>query len=281
MNWFDRLFPVFMIGHPLILVLFIKTKAVGEQAAVAKRLVRVLVVVTTGALLVHVGVQATLEHFQPGRGLLRAVWPVLFSTLGCVLIWNKFAGPTMIAKNPAFGNNPTGEEGPKVIRTASLTARHLTDPITPRAWYFGWTFFGLCALVTCWSIAEGAPLVLVIGLLWWIGMAVLGTRRNLLEPEPLDEFGSPKVAIAYSGLRAFRSWCFFWMGITGTAVFSLLALLVLIRPGIAGFTGAFLGSAMGIGGAVFGVVASFRRAKINELIMEANAGQDPGTAGDA
>ena len=272
MIWFDRLFPVFMIGHPLIFALAIKTKSVGEQADLARRLMRVLVAVTFGALLVHIGVQAALESTMPDRGLLRALWPVLFSTLGCVLIWNTIAGPTMIAKNAAFGSEANSEASPQVIRTASLTARHLTDPITPRAWYFGWLFFGLCALTTCWSIAEGAPWVLVIGLLWWIGMAVGGTRQNLLEPEPRDEAGSAEVANAYSALRAFRSWCFFWMGITGTAVFSLLALLVLIRPEAAGYTGAFLGSAMGVAGAVFGVVASFRRAKINELILEANAG---------
>ena len=268
MIWFDRLFPVLMLGHPLVFALLIKTKETGAGDQEVSRLIRRLVVATVFALTLHVAVQIALETTRADRDVLRAGWPVLISVLGCNLLWVLFAGRAMAAKNAAWGGNVV-RETPQ--RSASLAPRHLADPIRPRAWFAGWIVFALCALVTAWSIAAGAPLLLLLGLGWWIGMAVAGAKQNLVEAEPRDASGSMAVADAYRSLRAFRSWCFYWLGLAGTIVFALTAAMVLVWPGASGVLGGVLGTGLGIAGALFGVLASFRRVRINELLLRGNA----------
>jgi hypothetical protein len=264
MNWFDRLFPVFMIAHPLFFALFIKTKQTSAPVPELQRLMRRLMIATGLALLLHLGVQMALEATHPERDLIRAAWPSLVGTLGCILMWSLFAGPAMAAKNAAWGNTAG-----TTTRSASLVPRHLADPISARAWGFGWALFGVCALVTSWSISAGAPAVLVLGLGWWVGMAVFGAKQNLLEAEPRNESGSDAVDESYRSLRAFRSWSFYWLGLVGTVAFTFTATMVLLWPATSGMIGAILGTSLGGAGAIFGVMASLRRVRINELLLKA------------
>lgn len=275
MIWFDRLFPVFMVVHPLFFAIFVKTKQTAAEPSELQRLMRRLFAATGFALFLHIGVQMALEATHPERDLMRAAWPTLIGTLGCILIWGLFAAPAMAAKNAAWGNDSVGEspltsaKAGAPTRSASLKPRHLSDPISARAWGFGWTLFGACTLVTIWSIAAGAPALLLLGLGWWVGMAVFGARQNLMEAEPRDQMGSEAVDESYRSLRAFRSWSFYWLGLAGTVAFTFTAAMVLLWPGTSGMIGAILGTSLGAAGAIFGVLASFRRVRINELLLEA------------
>jgi hypothetical protein len=277
MIWFDRLFPVFMVVHPLVFTLFVKTRNEmdGETRRRYQSLGRRMVFATLLFLALHGGVQAALEATQANRNLLRAAWPTLISVVGCIVLWTGFAGPVMIAKNSAFSTRPqvsptaSSSNSASLKRSASLAPRHMSDPIGKSAWVFGWCVFVICAGVSIWSIVQGAPAVLLLGCGWWVGMAVCGARQSLTEAEPRDTGGSQKVAEAYRSLRSFRAWTFYAMGLTGTVVFSIVAVVVLLWPSASGMLGGILGSTLGLAGGVFGVVAAFRRVRVNELLIEA------------
>jgi len=118
------------------------------------------------------------------------------------------------------------------------------------------------------TVRLDSPVAMLLGLGWWIGMAFFGTRATRLEPEPMDPAGSPELAASYATNRAFRSWIFFGFGVCGTVTYTFLAVALFFWPQSAGMLGAVLGSALGIGGATFGVVASVHRAKTQALLHE-------------
>jgi len=270
MLWFHRLFPPCLMLTALGYTLLVKRRP-GRQLAGERLLFVRLVVATTLFLALHVIVQTLLEQTQPAGTALRAVWPTLIAVLGSVVLWTRFAAPALAAREPGYRPLPlveaSDEESP-VLRSASLVARQELDVLSPRAWTLGWSAYVLAAVATLWAIAEGAHWAMVLGLGWWPGMAFFGARETHLEPEPMDAAGSPELAAIYAKNRAFRSWIFFALGLSGTVAYAVIAIALLAWPNAAGAIGAVIGSALGLAGATFGVVASRQRAKAQALLHE-------------
>lgn len=276
MIWFHRFFPPALMLTAVIYTHLVKRRP-GQQTEGETALLARLWIATIAFIALHVIVQGTLEATLPAEASLRSGWPTLIAVLGCVTLWTRFAAPALAAREPGYRplfnevpNGPIEEEphpGP-AVRSASLRARHETPEIGPRVWTAGWATFGLCAVATAWAVAEGAPVVMLLGLGWWIGMAFFGARATRMEPEPMDPAGSPKLAASYAKNRAFRSWVFFGLGLAGTVTYTFLAVALFAFPQSAGMLGAVLGSALGVAGAVFGVVASLHRAKTQALLHE-------------
>jgi hypothetical protein len=142
----------------------------------------------------------------------------------------------------------------------------------------GWIVFGLCVGATFWAIAQGAPAMLMLGLAFWIGLGVFGSRGTLTEAEPMDMAGSPELAEAWASLRGFKAWCFYGIGLVGTIGFAAVAVVTVYAPGVAGMSGALFGTAGGIAGGVFGTMGSVRRARVNALLQELAGNEANGPA---
>lgn len=274
MLWFHRLFPTFMILFPLAFTLFAGRHPERAHDDVPQRMRR-LWFATLLALGLHVGMQAWIESDPTALELLRRAWPVAFGIGPFFVLWFVFAGPALQARQPGY--RPMPHPGsPEPVRSASLVRRDSSCPISRGAWILGWTLFGLCSGAIAWSIAQGAPAMLVLGLGFWLGMGVVGSRSSLIEAEPMDAAGSPELAEAWASLRRFKSWIFYVAGLLGTVCFAGVAVMTVYAPDVAGMSGAVIGTAGGIAGGVFGTMASVRRARINELLQKLGASEVTG-----
>ena len=266
MLWFQRFFPAFMVLVPLAFTLIAGRHPERAHDDVPQR-TRRLRVATLIALALHVTVQAWTESDPTGLRALRAAWPVGFGTGAFMLIWFALASPALQARQPGW--RPMPHHGsPEPVRSASLTRRDTTTPISRGAWILGWALFGVCAGAVAWSIGKGAPAMLVLGLGWWLGFSVFGSRSSLIEAEPMDAAGSPELSEAWASLRSFKAWCFYSLGLLATIGFAGVAVLTVFAPDMAGMSGAALGTAAGIAGGVFGTIGSVRRARVNALLQE-------------
>jgi len=261
MIWFQRLFPVFMVLWPAAFSVFVEPHR--DADARAPVLARRLWLATLAALLVHAGVQAWIEAALPPQHWLRSGWPTAYAVSASMILWFGFGVPALVARDPGWRAPRAAPE-----RSAALAPRHLHHPVPRAAWVAGWIVFALCAGASLWAVLAGAHAAILLGLAWWVFMAGFGARRTVLEAEPLDREGTPELARQYAALRAFKAWCFYALGLAGTVCFSAVALLTVAHPPLAGWAGAALGTTLGLFGAVFGTLASVRRARANRLLHE-------------
>lgn len=264
MLWFDRIFPAAMVLWPALFTLFVKRRAHATPDS-SERATR-LWIATAVALALHAAMQTWLEGRAPEHLALARGWPTGYAVCASMLLWFRFAMPAIAARDAGW-RAPEGAEE----RRASLTPRHVHHPVPRGAWLAGWTLFALCAGVQVWAMTRGAHPVLLLGLTWWIFMAHFGARHAVLEPEPLDSAGSPELAASYASARHLKAWGFYALGLAGTLAFALVSALVVLDPRTAGFVGAAFGTALGLAGALFGTVASIRRARANRLLYEQRA----------
>jgi hypothetical protein len=276
MIWFNRLFPPFMVLFPLVFVLCTRAHPKRARDDAPRRMQR-LWLVTLIALALHLVVQPWLESNPGSLEVLRRAWPLVLGTGGFMMIWFAFAMPALQAKHPGWRNLPN-QGSPEPVRSASLTPRNTTSPISRGTWIMGWTLFGLCTGAIGWAITEGAPSVLLLSIAWWLGFSVYGSRASQVEAEPMDAAGSPELAEAWASLRSFKAWCFFSIGLLAMLGFAAVAVVTVYAPQSAGMSGAVLGTAGGIAGGVFGTVASIRRARINALLQELGEREGNGSA---
>ena len=269
MLWFQRLFPVLMILFPLIFTLL--TGRHSERAHEdARQRMRAVWGATLAALALHVGMEVWIESNPDGPTLQRFAWTTGFSIAAFFTLWFGLATPALQARHPGWRAMPhPGSTEP--VRSASLTRRDTCNPVSRGAWALGWTLFVLCVVVVAWSISNGAPGMLVLGLGWWLGMSVFGSRGSLIEAEPMDAAGSAELAEAWAGLRRFKAWGFFALGLLGTIGFAVVSVLAVLAPRMAGMSGAVIGIGAGIAGGIFGTMGSVRRARVNALFQELSA----------
>ena len=275
MLWFHRLFPPALMLTAVVFTHLVKRRP-GKQTPDERPLLLRLWIATALFIGLHVIVETLLESTLPTGAALRNLWPTLIAVVGCVSLWTHFAGPALAAREPGYRplpiEPPADDEveaapGP-AVRSASLRARHDVAEISPRTWALGWGTFGLSAVATAWAVAEGAHPAMLLGLGWWLLMSFWGARATRMEPEPMDPAGSPELAASYATNRAFRSWIFFALGLSGTVGYACIAVTLLAWPAAASMLGAVIGSSLGIAGGVFGIVASVHRAKAQALLHE-------------
>ncbi len=100
-------------------------------------------------------------------------------------------------------------------------------------------------------------------------------RRSLIEPEPVSPADSDAIRDERERFHRFKLFGWLWLAFAVMLIFSLPPLLLIwfgdgaLIWAIA--IGAGGGTLVGIGGGVFGTVASLKRAKINRLNLEAGA----------
>ncbi len=269
MSIFYFLFPALMLAFPAVFTLFVRRHP--ELSSPDAGATRRLWIATSAALLLHLAVQTWLTTTDPVPEVFARAWPLVVAVAGNMLLWFRFAAPVLASRQPGWN-----EQGPthsaSRVRTASLVARDKEAPLIGRtAWTLGWVVFVACAVTIIWAIIQGAPPLLCMGLMFWLGMGVGGSAQLFTEPEPLDPQGSAAIVEAYAKLRAFRQWGFYTGGLAGTLVFTGIAVLTVYRPGASGLVGAIAGSAVGLLGAVFGTMASIYRVRVNNAVAEAHA----------
>lgn len=262
MVWFDRLFPVFMLAFPAVFTLFVRATEDANRPRCAL-LARRLWLATTALLLLHVAVQVGFETgVLSSRDDLRSGFSQMLSVVGFFPLWFVLAAPLLAARHPGWRGTQGAD---KPVRAASLTPRHLHDPVPTAVWVMCWLIFAGCVGVTLWSVIQtGNPIVLV-SLIFWPGFA-WGARVTLTEGEPRDAAGSPELAAAWDDYRRFRAYGFLGCGLSGGLLFSATAVLMVMAPESAGLVGGIGGASVGLLGGIFGTVASVRRARVNALL---------------
>ena len=168
------------------------------------------------------------------------------------------------------------------LRSASLVRRDLLPP----ALRFGWIALGAFWALLLGVAAAGLVFAAVRPPQWWLLGFNLAAgfelwilhwamRRSLVEPEPAAPSDSEVLRREHESFRRLKLNAWFWLAAAVMLIFSLPPLL-LIWYGDGALTWAIVigaggGTLTGIGGGVFGTLASIRRARINRLYVESSA----------
>jgi hypothetical protein len=265
MDSLDTVFTLFMILFPALFTLFVRTAADSEKSLQGRKLARLLWLFTGIAVAVYLSV----SRWQP-----QAAYFMWFSFFP---LWFLLAMPLLRVRNPGWGPLERGAR-----RSASLVRRDLL----PAEFRVGWiAITALWGLLFCVSVA-GLAVAVSKPAQWWLlvfNLAAGGElwllhwamRRSLIEPEPASPGDSEELRAERESFHRFK--LHGWLGVAASTmlVFSLPSLL-LIWYGEAALAwaigiGAGGGTLIGIGGGVFGTLASIRRAKINRLYIESGA----------
>ena len=264
MIWFQRLFPVVMLLWPVLCLQWLLPRGTDEEERRSRKgRLAAMWAATLVLLLAHMGIQLWLEGARVPGAQIRLAYPILAAVLGSLALWFGLGMRTLIEARPALAQGSRGPGGE--VRAASLVPRHRSNPVPRAAWVAGWTIFALCVLVMVLAILRGAPVGLLAGTAFWLFSGPLAARLSLSEPEPFDAAGSPELIEAYESLRHFKVWLFFWMGLTGTVLFTGVTVAVALNPQAGGWAGAIFGVALGLAGGLLGLIGGLRRARVNEL----------------
>ena len=268
MDVFDLVFTLMMVMFPAVFTLFVRkrTTPAGQDdtpgtglAALTQRLWLWTAVAVISYLVLY-GWRA--------REVAYYMWFAFFP------LWFILAMPVLRAKNPGWG--PTSRSP---VRSARLERRD----VLPKQLRFGW--FALAAL---WVLLLA---VAVLGLVltasepphWWLlGFSLMAggelwlmhwaTRRSLIEPEPVPQNETTEIREARASLRNLKMVGWLAAAAVTMLIFAIPPALLIWMGNdaltVAIVIGAGGGVAAGIGGAVFGVLADLRRAKINRLCLE-------------
>ena len=267
MDIFDLVFTPLMILFPAAFTLFIRPGEAldDERRALAVSLVRRLWLATAVALTAFVG----LTYWRPVVG--HFMWLAFFP------LWFLFAMPLLRTRNPEWGPVARGS-----VRSASLASRDRLPPELRVGWIAVTALWLLVFAVTVaglfvasaqaghwWLLAFNA----IAGAeLWILNWAM---RRSLIEAEPVSPADDEAIRAERESFRRFK--LYGWLAVAALVmlIFSLPPLL-LVWYGVDALTWAIIigaggGALVGIGGGVFGTIASLKRAKINRLALEARA----------
>jgi len=274
MYYFDLLFAPVMILFPLLFaVCFRRARGVNLNAARIRGLTLLLIAGSVAALAAFAFVR-----WQWGPTHARYLAALFFP------LWFGVAGPLAIAKNP----NLHAHHPQPAARTATLARRDWQNPVP--GWWTGllWAVWAALFLVVLARLAR--PLEGNEWTTWWAGffgaaINVIGplvtpysVRRSIVEPEPMDAAGTPRLAEAYARSRSFRAWGLAVGGLVMVLVLGAMPVLLAWLPldgrggAMLGIVGGIAGTALGIAGGVFGTVASLRRARVTALLRELESG---------
>lgn len=268
-------FPPLMLLAPLACVLFVRARGKTPAVAAEIRGRKVMLAVATAfCLLLWLGctLQTTRSDAKVFAVASQFAWVLFFP------LWFLLAMPIVRTALALPATTVHTEPG---TRVASLVNRVRRSPIGRGHWVLFWVLGvgGVAAVASRWFGGEFATDAARTGWTWQLGThAVLfaalaltlpaGLRRLLQEPEPLDASADPELQRLYDDLRTTRVRSMFWiLGIAMPAMFATMFAIVAWTGAheIGGWIGALGGTAVGLGGATFGVLAGLRRLRIAEL----------------
>ncbi len=266
MDLFDHVFTLFMILFPALFTLFIRRRdADTEMQARNRRLTGILWLATAATVLLYL----LLARWYPAVSFF--MWMAFFP------LWFLLAMPMIQTRDPGW--RPLQRDNQ---RSASLVRRDVL-PIPLR---IGWIMITvLWSLLLCVAIL-GLVLEVSRPVMWWLLVFNLaagfelwilhwGMHRSLIEPEAASPGESASLRDEREAFHRFKLYGWFWLATLAMLIFSLPPLL-LIWYGNQALTGAIAigaggGMLAGIGGGVFGTIASIRRARINRLSLETSS----------
>ena len=268
MDYFDFVFPLFMILFPAIFTLFVGAKSKDpEQHAKSIKLARLLWFSTGFTVIAYI--------------LLARWYPVIayFMWLMFFPLWFMLAMPLLRARDPGW--RPLARD---TLRSASLVRRDVLPPALRVAWIVALVLWGL---LLCTSVMG---IVLAVSELarWWLlffhvaagaelWLLHWAMRRSLIEPEPTSPHETELIRAERDSFHRLKLNAWFILAAVAMLIFSLPPLLLIwygngaLMWAIA--IGAGGGTLAGIGGGIFGTIASVKRAKINRLCIEASTQQ--------
>ncbi len=267
MDVFDFGFTLFMILFPAVFTLFFRPKQPLDDARRARVLVlgRRLWAGTGVALLACVA----LYVWQPAVAYF--MWLAFF------LLWFLLAMPLLQTRNPEWGPIRRG-----TVRSASLVPRDRLPPELVAGWISVtvlWLLLLCVALLGVTLFAQGPAR-------WWLLLFNLAAgaelwilhwamRRSMIEPEPVSPLDNDAIRVERENFHRFKLYGWLWLALAVMLIFSVPPLLLIwYGDGVltwAIVVGAGGGTLVGIGGGVFGTIASLKRAKINRLALDAGA----------
>lgn len=267
MDIFDIGFTLLMILFPAVFTLFIRPKQALDDARRARVAVlgRRLWLGTGVTLLAYLA----LYYWQPATAYF--MWLAFF------LLWFLLAMPLVQARNPEWGPLERG-----ALRSASLVPRDRLPPELVAGWIAVtvlWLLMLCVALLGLTLFAQGPThwWLLLFNLaagaeLWLLHWAM---RRSLIEPEPVSPQDDDAIRAERENFHRFKLYGWLGLALAVMLIFSLPPLLLIWYGGgaltWAIVIGAGGGTLVGIGGGVFGTIASLKRAKINRLYLDAGA----------
>lgn len=263
MDIFDTLFTLFMILFPAVFASFIHVRpGMDEQRGTRRRLTLKLWLATAVTVLAYL----LLARWQPA--VTYVMWCAFFP------LWFWLAMPLLRTRDPGWA---------AVVRGARRSASLVRRDVLPAGLRVGWIVItALWGLLLCVSLV-GLSLAVAQPVQWWLLAFNLAAgfelwllhwamRRSLIEPEPLATDESDELREARARLHGFK--LLGWLALAALMVFIFsLPPLLLIWYGNDALNWAIIigaggGTLAGIGGGVFGTMASIKRAQINGLCIE-------------
>lgn len=267
MDIFDTLFTLFMILFPAVFTLFIKVKTTRHEQPELRRKLTIALWVATG---LTAAVYLLLAQWQPAVAFF--MWFAFFP------LWFLLAMPLLRIRDPGWGPVTRGAQ-----RSASLIRRDVVPPELRFGWIAITALWGLllCASIMGLVLEVSRPahwwllgFNLAAGFELWLLHWAMG--RSLIEPEPVAADETDMISEERERFRRFKLLGWLILATLMMLIFSLPSLLLiwygneaLVWAIVIGAGG---GSLVGIGGGVFGTIASIKRARINRLSIEASPG---------
>ena len=266
MDFFDHAFTLLMIAFPAVFTLFIRRRETDrEMPARNRQLSRLLWLTTLATALVYL----LLVQWHPAVAYF--MWMAFFP------LWFLLAMPMIQARDPGW--RPLERDN---RRSASLVRRDLL-PIPLR---IGWIMLtALWGLLLCLALF-GLALEVSQPVMWWLllfnlaagfelGILFWAMRRSLIEPEAASADESSPLKAEREALHRLKLYGWLGLAVITMLIFSLPPLILIWygnRALMWAITiGAGGGTLAGIGGGVFGTLASIRRARINRLCLETSS----------
>lgn len=263
MDIFDHVFTLFMIVFPAVFTLFIRQRDADiDMQSRNRRLRRLLWLATAATVLLYL----LLTQWHPAVAFF--MWMAFFP------LWFLLAMPMIQTRDPGW--RPLERDNQ---RSASLVRRDLLPMPLRIGWIMITALWGLLLCVALFGLA----LEVAQPVMWWLLVFNLaaggelwifyrGMRRSLIEPEAASPGESANLQAEREAFHRFKLYGWFGLATLAMLIFSLPPLL-LIWYGNAALTwaiaiGAGGGTLAGIGGGIFGTMASIRRARINRLSLE-------------
>jgi len=265
MDIFDNVFTLSMILFPAVFTLFVRPKKpLATLQPASTKFARMLWLSTGIAIAVYL----LLSLWQPRIAYF--MWFLFFP------LWFLLAMPLLQARDPGW--RPLARSN---LRTASLERRDVLPPRLRAGWI---AIIGLWGLLLCASVS-GLAFVVSESRQWWLLFFNLaaggelwlihwGMGRSLTEAEPTLPHETDALRAERTSLHRFKLLGWFIVATLVMLIFSLPPLLLIwygdqaLMWAIA--VGAGGGTLTGIGGGVFGTIASIKRAKINRLCLESS-----------
>ncbi len=266
MDWFDYSFVCGMILAPAVFTMFFRNRSTEPGfIAAGKRLNRWLWIATAAGIAAFL----LLARWQPGPAYF--LWILFFP------LWFNLAMPLLRARDPGWRAPERGE-----VRSASLLRRDRLQPGLRLAWFALVILWALLLVAAVAGLALGASQppqwwLLGFSLLAGLELAVLhwAMRRSLIEPETAAPGESDVLRPERESFFRYKLYGWFALAFFAMLIFSLPPLILIWFGNDALWwaisIGGGGGALTGIGGGVFGSIASIKRARINRLVVEAPA----------